>query len=151
MAALSFVLDPADRVVANEANRSLLAPALVRALSLVVENRVVWSLMRGGGNVLTNEELNRSMARIQVLSDVAPAIDVLRTARAASDISLIGDRIYRQDQFDSDEAGDQRKAMNPHFLLAGGGGWFIEVEETKRRLSRGPTSSSTTHSLKTFH
>lgn len=135
MSTLSFVCGrPGYTPFANDANRHLLAPALVRALSLVVENRVVWALMRACGNVLSNEELNRAMGRVARLSDVADASDAIGEARVAGDVSLVGDRIYKPEQFGTSQENDQRKAMNPHFLLAGGGGWFIELEDTGRRL-----------------
>jgi hypothetical protein len=134
MSVLSFVLGTPSRSFANEANRHLLAPALVRALSLVVENRVVWGLMRRCNNILTNEELNRAMARITRMSEVDSAAEAVCQARAAEDVSLIGARIYKPDQFGTAQETDQRKAINPHFLLAGGGGWFIELEDTHRRL-----------------
>lgn len=135
MSTLRFVIGrPGFAPFANDANRHLLTPALVRALSLVVENRVVWALMRACGNVLTNEELNRAMARVSRLSDVADTSEAIRQARVAGDVSLVGDRIYKPEQFGTDQENDQRKAMNPHFLLAGGGGWFIELDDTRRRL-----------------
>jgi len=134
MSVLSFVIGTPSHSFANEANRHLLAPALVRALSLVVENRVVWGLMRCCDNILTNEELNRAMARVARLSDVGSAAEAISQARAAGDVSMVGARIYKPEQFGTDQESDQRKAINPHVLLAGGGGWFIELEDTRRRL-----------------
>jgi hypothetical protein len=134
MSVLSFLLASDGRSFANEANRHLLAPTLVRALSLVVEIRAIWMLFRAGGNVLTNEELNRLMARVERLSDVEAASAALLLSRETGDPSAIGDRIYGHGQYGTSHESDQRKAMNPHFLLAGGGGWFIDLQDANRCL-----------------
>jgi hypothetical protein len=85
---------------------------------------------------LSNEELNRCMARVERLSDVPAAAAAVLASRTASDPVLIGPRLYQDDEYGTTQENEQRKAMNPHFLLAGGGGWFIDVEPSDpyRRL-----------------
>jgi hypothetical protein len=86
--------------------------------------------------VLSNEELNRAMAALSDLSDVDFVAEKILRARANRDVTSIGDRLYKPDEFGTANESDQRKAMNPHFLLAGGGGLFIEFGgEEMRRLA----------------
>lgn len=133
LAALSFVGAVGGDTFAREANRRLLARFLIRGLSLVVENRAIWGLMLGAGGVLSNEELNRCMARVRHLEDVPAAAEAVLAARRDSDPTSIGPRLYKDGHFGGPRENDQRKAMNPLFLLAGGGGWFIEVDRDPQR------------------
>src|ERR1041385_4845447 len=50
-------------------NRRVLAASLIRALSSVAEYRAIWQLMRLTGDRLTNEELNRAIARMRYVED----------------------------------------------------------------------------------
>ena len=95
----SFLLPGKAGKYAVEGNRRLAAEYVIRALSVVLEYRAIWGLWRQCGNVLTNEELNRGMARLDVVA-----------------------------------SNDQRKAINPLFLLAGGGRLFVKMEEDRRIL-----------------
>lgn len=122
---------------ANEANRAIVADALIRAGSVVIEQRAIWMLMRRTEGLLTNEELNRAMARVHSLADVTEAAKVVREARRKSDPTIIGARLYENESYaDSAKREDQRKALNPLFLLAGGGRMFISLEPSDpyRRL-----------------
>ncbi len=112
---------------ATEGNRAILSAPVIRALSTIIEIRAIWALMRGADNSLSNEELNRAMGRIADLSQVAEVALSIRRAREEGKPDLIGGRIYKPDEFGTDKESDQRKAINPHFLLAGGGGLFITL------------------------
>ncbi len=118
---LSFLGLLGSRRWANPNNRTLLVPFLVRALSLNQEIWAVWKLMRLCDDRLTNE-----VGRIRTIDDVDPTAAAILTARTVGDVEGIGARRYDPDGFAS-RPSDQRKAINPLFLLAGGGGWFIDV------------------------
>jgi hypothetical protein len=115
---------------ANIRNRRLLAEPLMNASSCIIECRVIWTLLLQCDGRLTNEELNRAMAAIHRLEQATEVARRIRAARAEGDPDLIGPRIYRPQEANTEYASDQRKAMNPHFLLAGGGGVFIDVQST---------------------
>lgn len=121
---------------ANDANVPLLGSLLIRALSLIVETRVIWMIMRGADNRLTNEELNRSIQAVGRLSEANATIERILEARDANDPTRIGPRAYEDLKYGTDRQNDQRKAINPRFLLAGGGGMFITVtpDTEERRL-----------------
>ncbi|HSE15996.1 MAG TPA: hypothetical protein VLB46_03025 [Pyrinomonadaceae bacterium] len=125
-----------DKRYANMFNIKLVSELIIRALSVVVECRAIWMLMLRTDMVLSNEELNRAMAALSDLSDVDLVAEKILRARADGDVTTIGDRLYKPDEFGTSNESDQRKAMNPHFLLAGGGGLFIEFGgEEMRRLA----------------
>lgn len=117
----------AQHSFANVQNIGLLAPYLVRALSLIIECRVVWRLMRLCDNSLSNEELNRAAAAIHCFGDIDEVAAKVRHARDVGDVTEVGPRAYEESKFGTAQENDQRKAMNPQFLLAGGGGIFIGV------------------------
>jgi hypothetical protein len=121
---------------ANEHNRHLLADAMIRALGTVIEYRAIWALMLGAGNLLTNEELNRGMGRTRFISDIPAVAEDILAARKSKNPADIGPRIYEDEKFGSPAEADQRKAMNPLFLLAGGGRIFLQLDQTSefRRL-----------------
>lgn len=131
---LTFLGLLGPRKFVNGSNRVIVAGPLIRGLAIITEVRVIWTLMRGLDNSLSNEELNRAMARIDTTADVPAVVKDIRAARAAEDPSLIGARLYDDDKFGTDTENAQRKAMNPHFLLAGGGGLFIDVAAGERTL-----------------
>src|SRR5579863_124779 len=119
-----------EKSFANERNRRVLADALIAGLSIVVEYRAIWMLLRRTNGLLTNEELNRAMRRIQYLEDVEEAGQAVLAARGKKDPTLIGPRLYKEEEYsDETKKTDQRKAMNPQFLLAGGGRLFISMED----------------------
>lgn len=115
---------------ANDRNRRVLADVMIAGLSIVVEYRAIWMLLRRTNGLLSNEELNRAMRRIQYLEDVDRAARLVLESREKGDPATIGPRLYREEEF-ADEAkrSDQRKAMNPQFLLAGAGRLFIAMED----------------------
>ena len=131
---LTFLGLVGPRKFANQVNRIIVAGPLIRGLAVITEVRVIWALMRSLDNSLSNEELNRAMARIHSTADVPAVVQDIRAARAAQDPNLIGVRLYDDGKFGTDAENDQRKAMNPHFLLAGGGGLFIDVAAGGRTL-----------------
>lgn len=120
---------------ANESNLELIGKPIIRGLSIVNEARAIWHLFRGTANVLTNEELNRAMAAIHTLADVPTVAGRIMQARQDNDPTAIGPRIYHDDRYAVDPS-EQRKAMNPQFLLYGGGGILIDVSDSSefRRL-----------------
>jgi hypothetical protein len=127
-AAVRFLgLAPGRDGVANEANIHLLAHHQALGLGAVSEIRAIWALMRRCDNRLSNEELNRAMFSISSSIDIERVAQLVLTARATSDPTIIGERIYENEKYDTDKGDDQRKAMNPIFLLAGGGGTLINL------------------------
>jgi hypothetical protein len=130
---LSFLLPNEAGRFGTEANRRLAAEYVIRALSVILEYRTIWALWRLCGNVLTNEELNRAMARLDVFGSVPEVADAVMKARAANDPTSIGLRIYEDAKYLSAPT-DQRKAINPLFLLVGGGRIFMKMEEERRIL-----------------
>lgn len=130
---LSFLLPNGSGRFCTDGNRRLAAEYVIRALSVILEYRTIWALWRQCGNVLTNEELNRAMARLDVFGSVREVADAIREARTANDPALIGPRIYEDAKYQSAPT-DQRKAINPLFLLAGGGRIFIRMEDERRIL-----------------
>jgi len=134
---LSFLGVPQGPEFANEENLRLAARPLIRSLARIIECRAIWMLMLGCDNQLSNEELNRAIKRIESLDDIpAVAADVMQ-ARLEDDVERIGPRVYDADKYGGPHESDQRKAMNPQFLLAGGGGIFISVVQTEmmRRIA----------------
>jgi hypothetical protein len=126
-----------DKTFANGRNRRVLADAMIAGLSIVVEYRAIWMLFRKTNGLLSNEELNRAMGRIQYLEDIPLVADRVLEARQKKDPALIGSRFYKDDEFaDESKRSDQRKAMNPQFLLAGAGRLLIAMEDDSefRRL-----------------
>lgn len=115
---------------ANDQNRYLLAEVFVRSLSVVLEYRAIWDLMLKTGNVLTNEELNRAMNRIKYLADVNDTAEAILQARTDGNPGIIGPRLYEDAKFGTADQTDQRKAINPIFLLAGGGRIFLQLDHT---------------------
>ncbi|WP_131827700.1 hypothetical protein [Mycolicibacterium fortuitum] len=131
---LRFLGVVGPRKFANNANRIVPSAPLIRGLAVITEVRVIWTLMRGLGNRLSNEELNRAMARIESTADVGSAIQDIAASRRSEDPTGIGPRLYDEGKFGTPEESAQRKAINPHFLLAGGGAIFIDVDSGNRTL-----------------
>lgn len=129
----SFLLRADGEQIAFEENRRLAAEYTIRALSVILEYRTLWSLWRKCGNILTNEELNRAMARLAVPTDVDETSEAVLVARQKSDPTWIGPRKYEDDKF-ARAPDDQRKALNPVFLLASGGRLFSNSEDGRRVL-----------------
>ena len=129
----SFLLPGKAGKYAVEGNRRLAAENVIRALSVVLEYRAIWGLWRQCGNVLTNEELNRGMARLDVVASTSEVASLIRKARATNDPTAIGPRLYEDTKY-ATAPNDQRKAINPLFLLAGGGRLFVKMEEDRRIL-----------------
>lgn len=134
---LSFLGLVGGTKFANESNLVLVAEPLVRGLSVLVEIRAIWMLMRLSDNALSNEELNRSMSEVGVLSDIPSVAAKVRRSRIAGDPTLIGERHYEPEKYSSPDSLDQRKVMNPLFALAGAGGVLIEDQaDGLRTLSK---------------
>ncbi|CAM3785638.1 hypothetical protein SMNI109538_12605 [Smaragdicoccus niigatensis] len=131
---LRFLGLTGDRTFICDANRAIAAGPMIYGLSIITEVRVIWSLMRMLDNRLSNEELNRAMARIHSTADVTATAASIRSTRESGDVADIGPRLYDDAGYGTGNESDQRKAMNPHFLLAGGGGLFISVDAGERRL-----------------
>lgn len=123
--AYQFLSDESGRRVANEHNLHLIGVPFLRGLLAVAEMREIWNLLLACEGRLSNEELNRFMARAQQLGHYASAsVDILR-ARHENDPRLIGRRFYRDEDYgNAAQESDQRKAINPWFLLAGAG-WLL--------------------------
>lgn len=134
----SFILTTAERRFINESNRKLAAEYLIRALSAVPEYRTLWALWRLCGNVLSNEELNRAIARLRFESEAEEAAAAILHSRNSGDPTRIGPRSYEDSKFVSAPE-DQRKAMNPLFLLVGGGRLFMRVDDKGRMLEEWAT------------
>jgi len=118
--------------VANEANVHLIGQHFVFGLSCVAEYRAIWEIMLLCGGLLSNEELNRAFAALNLLSEVKEVSSRIMVAREKGDPRLIGPRAYDDDKFEElEKRNDQRKAMNPWFLLAGAGGILISFEDRK--------------------
>lgn len=118
------------------ANRQIVSAPMIYGLSVITEVRVIWGLMRMLDDHMNNEELNRAMARVSSPADVAATAEAIRASRTNADPTLIGPRAYDPDSYGSPQENDQRKAMNPHFLLAGAGGLFISLDGGERFLDR---------------
>lgn len=131
---LTFLGLQGGRKYITETNRSVVSGPMIYGLSIITEVRVIWSLMRSLDNRLTNEELNRAMARIDTTNEVTSVAAAIRNSRQLQDVRVIGPRLYDDLGYGSTSENDQRKAMNPHFLLAGGGGLFIDLDDRDRRL-----------------
>lgn len=133
--AFSFLGVTGGRRFATDRNRHLLADVMIRALSVVIEYRAIWMLMRATAGMLSNEELNRAMKQLRFLDDVERVAELVASARAADDPTSIGPRLYDDGEYENEGTrGDQRKALNPLFLLAGGGGTFLTMEDEFRRI-----------------
>jgi hypothetical protein len=113
---------------ANESNLPLVAIPWIRGLSHVAEYRAIWRLMRLADNRLSNRELNYAMKHIQKESDVQGVAEQVLAARDG-ELHALGPLMYPNEA-------EERKAINPQFLLAGGGGIFITVDgrDEYRRL-----------------
>lgn len=133
--AFSFLGAGQDRTFANAHSRRLLGEPLIRGLAAIEEYRAIWRLMRLAGNMLTNEELNRALNIMKASEDVEKAANAVLDAREGGDPTAIGPRLYHDDLYATD-ASEQRKAINPQFLIAGGGGIIINVDrnDEMRRL-----------------
>jgi hypothetical protein len=64
---------------------------------------------------------------------VPQAADAIRQSRVVNDPTQIGPRLYEDAKFTTAPE-DQRKAINPLFLLAGGGRIFMRMEDSRRIL-----------------
>jgi len=126
---LPFFGAPAEYAVANENNLDLVGRLLIKAASLIVECRAIWQMLLAADGYLTNDELNRAMGITTKLSDASVAGQLVVEARKSGDLGSVGDGHYAGDAI--------RKAINPQFLLAGGGGAVISLEQRspERRLA----------------
>ena len=137
LSGLAFRTDPADVFALTDLGREIftslagqgaprqrirLGALMATALVEVAEYRAILQLVLEAGNFLSNDELNRAMPHIRSLDDVAGAADRILDARVEDNTAIIGPREYT--------GAAQRKAINPWFRLAGGGGLLITVDRT---------------------
>jgi hypothetical protein len=128
----SFLGIGSEKRFANENNRPVISDVLIRGLSIIVEYKAIWTLMRHTDDLLSNEELNRAMAQMRYLEDVPRVAKKVLDARLAADPAKIGPRIYEDEKYvESEKRQDQRKAINPLFLLSGGGKLFITMDDAE--------------------
>jgi hypothetical protein len=146
-------LSPGGKCFANRGNLRLIAKPYIESLVAVRQYRAILQVMVGAGGQLTGDELNRAMAGLESGLYVQETARQILAYRAAGTVPTwqpskayprpeggvanaesAGDAPEGEpteaDAGDAQVAGDaagERKAMNPHFLLAGGGGLFISV------------------------
>lgn len=118
---------------ANVANLRLIARGVCRALGQVVEYQAIWRVMRACDDRLTNEELNRVIARLNTSADIGPAAAAVLSSRATADPTLIGPRLYEDAAYATDPAG-QRRAITPLFQRVAAGGLLIDMSGDDRRI-----------------
>lgn len=116
---------------ANESNLHLLASSVSRAVAQVIEYQAIWRVMRGCDDFLTNEELNRVMARVFDEQDIVPTVEAVRDARNAEDPTVIGPRIYNDHEYQSAPA-EQRRAITPVFQRLSVGGLLMSLGNERR-------------------
>lgn len=123
---------PQDKTIANANNLPIASEFLIRALSKIVEYRTIWQLMIGCEGWLTNEELNRSMSVLGSTDDLEKVVGLVLASRDIGDPTQIGARFYEDHKYGTDAESDQRKAINPIFLLIGGGRLFLTMDDRRR-------------------
>lgn len=138
---LSFLrIGPNGQSVANSANVHLAGRLLIPGLLAVPEYRSIVLLCAEVDGWITTEETNRavrimsmwSYPEANLLSQLASKI---KTARDSNDVTKIGPRWYRDEDYGTSKASDQRKAVNPWLLLAGGGGLVLTSgDQYERRI-----------------
>ena len=134
---LGFLGVIGDKKFINDKNRPLVARPLIRGLGRVAEYRAIWSLLRAVDNRLSNEELNRAMARMKSPADVRSAAQAILASRASGKPTVIGPRLYEDAEYaDPAKRSDQRKAINPLFTLIGGGWLFLSPGEGEQDEAR---------------
>ncbi len=117
---------------ASERNIHLLGECFLNGLICVAEYRAILLLMLKCEGRLSNEELNRALARLKNLTDVEVTADAIIASRRSGDPTSIGPRIYDDASYENgDSRSEQRRAMNPIFLLTGAGGLIINVTQDK--------------------
>jgi hypothetical protein len=121
--------------LANDANIALLGRHMAFGLACVAEYRAIWEIMLRCHQRLSNEELNRALTSLGNSDDIEPTALKVMESRKQNDPKLIGPRLYKEDQYaDPSTRSDQRKAMNPWFLLAGAGGILIATDDEYRMI-----------------
>lgn len=124
----------------NENNYYLAGRALLPGLMAVPEYRASILLTWKCDEVLSTEEFNRAIPHLSRmpapdLSRIDKVAALILAAREKNDVSKIGARWYKDEDFGTSSESDQRKAVNPWFLLAGGGGLVLEgLGNSQRRL-----------------
>ena len=129
--ALRFIGVRGGKAFVNANNLHLLGAMFVPALSRVIEYQAIWSVMRRCGDRLTNEELNRVMARVRQPEDIEPCAEAVRESRLQEDLALIGPRIYEDNKFLSAPE-DQRRAITPLFQRISAGGIILDLSGDER-------------------
>lgn len=145
---MTFLGVAGPRTFVTTANRRLPAVLLVRALSQIAEIQAIWRLWLLTDNRLTNEELNRGIGAIADLDDVSSVAARVLDARAMGDVTLIGPRFYRDEDYGTAKENDQRKAMWPQFLLASCGGLLLADDGTQDRILPGWASDLLSSALR---
>lgn len=126
--------------LANPANVHLAGRLLIPGLLAVPEYRSIILLCAEVDGWITTEETNRAI-RVMSLwpypeSDLLSKLaSKIKAARDTNDVTKIGPRWYRDEDYGTSKASDQRKAVNPWLLLAGGGGLVLTSgDQYERRV-----------------
>lgn len=125
---LSFLrVEPNRPRVANPQNVHLAGRLVLPGLLAVPEYRAILLLVAAADGRLSTEELNRAMRTMSMWSFpdhhlINGLAEQICAARKAGDVTALGARWYREEDYATAKDGDQRKAINPWMLLAGGGG-----------------------------
>jgi hypothetical protein len=138
---LSFLrIRPIGTSLANSSNIHLAGRLLLPGLLAVPEYRSVLLLCAAADGWITTEEVNRAIRVMSPWSfpdssSISALAARLKAARISGDVTEIGPRWYRDEDYATPKAGDQRKAVNPWVLLAGGGGLILmQGEQYERRV-----------------
>ena len=124
--------------VANNNNLHLAGKLLLPGLMAVPEYRSVLMLVDSLDNFIFPEELNRAI-KIMIEWDyphealVEEVVAKIKRSRASNDVVSIGQRWYKNEEYGTSQENSQRKALNPWFLLSGGGGLVLQTESTTAR------------------
>lgn len=151
----SFIQKTTDSVpFANEENIHLAGRLILPGLLAVAEYRAILLLCAETDGHLSSEELNRAFSVMSTWSSPDPHMisglaSVIKNCREGKRVEEIGPRWYKNEDFKTPNEGDQRKAINPWFLLAGGGGLVLGTfGQSERRIH--PLLLADLHRLKSL-
>jgi hypothetical protein len=124
--------------IANNNNIHLAGKLLLPGLMAVPEYRAILMLIDSIDNYISPEELNRAIG-VMIEWDyphealMAEMAIKIKQSRFHNDVASIGQRWYKNEDFGTVQASSQRKALNPWFLLSGGGGLVLQTEANSTR------------------
>lgn len=133
-------LRPNGASFANNSNSHLAGRLILPGLLAVPEYRSMLLLCTAVDGWITTEEMNRAIKIMSLWSHPEPYLiqslaNVVNKGRQSNDVKQIGPRWYRDEDYGTGKAGDQRKAVNPWLLLAGGGGLVLTSgDQNERRV-----------------